>query len=271
MLILLSPAKTLDFKTKPFYNKGENIIFPKETLQIIKQIKNFSVLELKELMHISDNIAQLNYKRFQKYNSSYKNQKQDKNQTYNFKQAIFAFAGDVYDGFDFLTYTKKDFQSLNKQVLILSGLYGVLTPLTFIKPYRLEMGTKFLKFQNKFSRKNLYQFWGNKVTDQILKKLQRQKKEERFILNLASQEYFKVLDKKQIQEFLIDVDFKVLKNNKLTTVAIYAKKQRGEMTNWIIKNNILNLKDLKKYKNSGFKYSAKNSTNKKLVFVKKMI
>lgn len=275
MQIIISPSKTQDF-TRDFSEKLNGKIgdfsvseFNKETKKLAKLFKKFSQKDLEKMMKISPKLAELNFERFAKWNGSFSNRKKDKKGEFNFSPAIFAFLGDVYRGFDLENWNKKDFDYAQKNLKIISGFYGVLEPLNFLKPYRLEMGTKISFKIGKREYKNLYEFWGEKITDYLCDKFRKDK--EKILLNLASVEYFKVIDRKKIEQKgvkIIDVDFKIKKGNELKTIAIFAKMARGEMANWIIKNKISSEKDLEKFNENGWKISFKNSSKNKLFFVK---
>jgi len=272
MIIIVSPSKTQDFKTASIIKKGVVSNFNNETKKLSKVMKSFSAEELGKIMKISAKLAELNFERFQNWNGSFLKEKSKNG--YNFKPCIYAFKGDVYRGFDLENYSEKDFKYAEKKLRIISGFYGLMTPLTYLKPYRLEMGTKIMFKIGKREYKNLYDFWGNKITEKL--KIDLEKTKAKFILNLASVEYSKAVDLKFFGDAVVNVDFKVSKNGVEKVVAIFAKRQRGKMANWVIENKIENPKDLKKYKNAGFEYSAKSTKEarektgdkNKLVFVK---
>ncbi len=266
MLIILSPSKTQNFKRNlEKIPKGKKPYFILETKKLFSILKNMSSKKISSLMKISKKLADLNFSRFQKWNEKFSKLKIE-NEEKNFSQSLQAFSGDVYSGFSLEDYFKEDFLFAEKKIRIISGFYGILTPLTFIKPYRLEMGTKISFKIGKESFSNLYGFWSEKIS----KKINEELKKEKVVLNLASVEYSKVLDRKKINGKIIDVDFLIQKNNQEKIIAIYAKKARGQMANWIIKNRVEKIDDLKKFKNFGWKFSAKKSSKEKLVFVKKI-
>lgn len=256
MLILLSPSKTQDFENKPLITESKISRFLQETTKLSKVMKNFSATDLSKLMKVSEKIAKLNFDRFQSWNADF-------SQSENEKQAIFAFKGDVYRGFDLENWTPEDYNFAESSLRIISGFYGIITPQTLIKPYRLEMGTR-LKF-GKY--KNLYEFWSEKLTKKLAKELE--KNNEKIILNLASNEYSKAVNLAKFGDKVIDIYFKVMKNGKYKTIGIYAKRQRGKMANWVIENKITKKDDLVYYPDNNFKFSDKLSNNNGLVFVKK--
>lgn len=255
MLILLSPSKTQDFENKPLITESKIPRFLPETTKLSKVMKEFSANDLSKLMKVSEKISELNFKRFQNWNAYFL-------QSENAKQAIFAFKGDVYRGFDLDNWTMADYNFAENSLRIISGFYGLLTPQTLIKPYRLEMGTR-LKF-GKY--KNLYEFWREKLTKNLA--IDFESTNAKLILNLASVEYSKAINLAKFGDKVIDIDFKVMKNGEYKTIGIYAKRQRGEMSNWIIANKITHKNDLSDYSGSGFNFSRDLSETNRLVFVK---
>jgi len=233
MKIIISPAKKI--ATDNFVNKGTSIQFLKETNYLLKELKTYTVSDIKSLMKLSDNLAQLNWQRFQDWN------------TKDVGQALFMFKGDVYQGLkaDSLTNIELDFAQENLRIL--SGLYGLLKPKDLIFPYRLEMGTK---LRTK-SGNNLYKFWENRLHQS----LQSELKNEEEIINLASEEYSKALQLSKFDNPVITPVFKDFKNGKLKVISFYAKKARGEMVNFIIKNKIKNPENLKYFSNLGYKFT----------------
>jgi len=252
MKIVISPAKSLDFKTPAPTSLYTQPIFLEEAQKINQQLKQLTPKELAALMHISDNLAELNYERNQKWHPPFTPQ--------NAKQAIFAFTGDVYKGLDIQSLELKKLPVLQEKLRILSGLYGVLRPLDLIQPYRLEMGTKFAIE----SYKNLYQFWGDKVVNA----LNNEMTEADYLVNLASNEYFKVLPKKNIKPTLITPIFKDFKNGQYKTIAIFAKKARGLMSRYIIDNNINTPEALKEFDKDNYRFTENLSTETELVFTR---
>jgi len=244
-MIILSPAKSLDFESKSPYTKHSKPLFLDQSKLLIEILKKKNQKELSELMGISGKIAELNYNRYQKWNIKNNNS----------KQAIFAFNGTVYRGFDFENYNKNQFELLQSKVRILSGLHGILRPLDLIQPYRLEMGTR---LPNK-KGKNLYSFWKDQVTNQINKECKDT------LINLASNEYSEVINKDKLVCKTINIIFKDYKNGKYKTIGLYAKKARGLFANFIIKNNVKN-SQLKDFKENGYRYDESSSN---LVFLRK--
>ena len=237
MKILISPAKSLDFENKVETSFNTVPLFNDKAIQVNNSIKDLSAPDLSRLMTISPKLSDLNWLRnqdFQKNNSKE-------------KQAIFAFNGDVYDGIDAITISTSNHEKLQSTLRILSGLYGILKPFDKIKPYRLEMGTKI----SIDGSKNLYDFWKKNVTDSILKEI----KEEEIIINLASNEYFSVIDSSLIDNKIITPQFKDFKNGKLKIISFYAKKARGLMTRFLIDNDIQSSSDIENFNSSGYTFS----------------
>lgn len=248
MLIVISPAKSLDFETKFNCKIQTKPKFEKEALQLAEALKKFSQKDLEDLQGISPKLAELNFARWKNFS---KNEK---------RQALLAFDGDVYAGIEKEKYKEADFEFAQNHLRILSGLYGILKPLDLIAPYRLEMGTDFRKF--KFLAKNLYEFWGNKIVEEL------EKSPEKEIINLASQEYFEVVNLKKLKKKVINIHFKDRKNGALKTIGINSKKMRGEMTNYVIKNKIDNVEKLKKFSSENYVFDAKLSRENEWVFVR---
>lgn len=251
MKILISPAKSLDFENKVETVFNTVPLFNDKAIQVNNSIKDLSAPDLSRLMTISPKLSDLNWIRnqdFQKNNSKE-------------KQAIFAFNGDVYDGIDANTISTSNHEKLQSTLRILSGLYGILKPFDKIKPYRLEMGTKI----SIDGSKNLYDFWKKNVTDSILKEI----KEEEIIINLASNEYFSVIDSSLIDNKIITPQFKDFKNGKLKIISFYAKKARGLMTRFLIDNDIQSSSDIENFNSSGYTFSqAETADSTSPVFVR---
>ncbi len=277
MFIVISPSKSQDFER--FEKNGGKIVldnfsiseFLSETTKLSKILKKYKKKDLEKIMKISPKLAELNFKRFQNWNNDFEFRISDEitSPSKYISPVIFAFTGDVYGGFDLENWKKTDFNFAQKHLGVLSGFYGLISPLDLIKPYRLEMGVK-ISFEIEGEKyNNLYEFWQEKLTKKISKIL----KKEKVLVNLASQEYFKGLNKKELEKDfrIIYIEFKIQKKKELKVIAIYAKKARGEMANWIIKNKIEELGDLKKFSVSDWKFSKKESIKNKLVFIKKIL
>ena len=252
MKVLLSPAKSLDFKSQLPTEKNTFLCFEKEAEYINSILKTKSPKELSDLMSISSKIANLNYERNQEWSLPFT--------TKNSRQAVYAFSGDVYKGLDAYTIDTNKIDFMQDSVRIISGLYGLVKPLDLIKPYRLEMGTK-LSFG---SNKNLYEYWRKKITDQLNSELSANEP----VLNLASNEYFKAIDLKVINSDVYSANFKQLKNGAFKTIAIFSKRARGMMTRYIVENKINDINSLKSFNYDGYIYHEGLSSEKELVFTR---
>ncbi|WP_370391718.1 peroxide stress protein YaaA [uncultured Winogradskyella sp.] len=252
MKLVISPAKSLDFKTELPTAKTTEGCFLAEAERLNKLLKQKSAKSLSKLMHISDNLGQLNYERNQEWELPFTLD--------NARQAIYAFNGDVYRGIDAYTIEQDKLDKLQDTVRILSGLYGVLKPLDLIQPYRLEMGTKMPVGKNK----NLYEYWQKKITQALNDELE----EDELFINLASNEYFKAIDKKALKVPVIDVEFKEFKNGKYKVIGFYAKYARGLMTRFIIDTDANTIEDIKGFNLENYRLSEELSTDSKLVFTR---
>lgn len=252
MKIVISPAKSLDFTTEVPTQRFTQTAFLTQSERIQKTLKTKSAKNLSKLMDISDNLGQLNYERNQLWQTPFDLQ--------NARQAIFAFSGDVYIGLDAYSLQAEPLDAIQQKVRILSGLYGVLKPLDLMQPYRLEMGTK-LKIGNK---ENLYKFWG----DSLSKALRDEMLADEVLINLASNEYFKVLNPNILNRQIITPVFKDFTNGQLKVVSFYAKKARGLMVRFIIDKQIEKVADLKHFNTDGYAFDANLSTKTALVFTR---
>ena len=220
MKILISPAKSLDFKSEIETFSCSQPKFLKQAEVINNVLKEKSPSDLKNLQNISEKLADLNWTRNNEFNLEHNNN--------NSRPALFAFNGDVYDGIDAKSLTVDKVNTLQNQLRILSGLYGMLKPLDLIQPYRLEMGTKLTVNGSK----NLYDFWADSITKELIDELEK----DSIILNLASNEYFNAINKKIIDYNIISPVFKDFKNGKLKVISFYAKKARGLMVRYLVDN-----------------------------------
>ena len=255
MLIVISPAKTLDFETAPITKIHTQPEFLKESRQLVKQLKQMTPTEVSSLMKISDKLGAQNFVRFNEWKTPFTLD--------NSKQALLAFKGDVYTGIDAETFSSQDFKFAQKHLRILSGLYGVLRPLDLIQAYRLEMGTS---LENK-QGKGLYEFWASKLTDQINQDLKASK--SKHLINLASNEYFKSLQVGDINAEIIVPVFKDYKNGQYKIISFFAKKARGQMSAYIIRNRIKNPEELKAFNVDGYKFYKSESNETNWVFQRK--
>lgn len=246
MKIVVSPAKTLDYKTELPTNRGTQPQFLEAAETLNNKLERKSKKAISELMHISDALATLNYQRYKEFQLPFTKE--------NARPAAYAFAGDVYTGLDAYTIPESKIETLQNTLRILSGLYGILKPLDLMQPYRLEMGTD-LKMGPK---KNLYEFWGDSVTESINAELE----EDELFLNLASQEYFKVIKPKLLKTEVISPVFKDFKNGKLKIISFFAKKARGSMTRYVIDTNAKSLNDLRGFDYNGYAFSEEYTEKK---------
>ena len=255
MIIVLSPAKTLDYE---FETDGNHSVpsFLSQSSKLMGQLKKKEPKDIASLMGLSDKLATLNYDRYQSWTAS-------KKASNDSKPSLLVFKGDVYQGLQAEDLTKKEMNFAQKHVRILSGLYGILRPLDLMKPYRLEMGTKLETSQGK----NLYEFWGDKIQKNVLDELKNQKSD--LLINLASKEYFTVLGKVPEDVNVISPAFKDYKNGKYKIISFYAKKARGLMARWIIQNKVTDFENLKDFDVEGYKYSKSESTSTTPVFLRK--
>lgn len=255
MLITLSPSKGQDFELAAptqTYSLPEQV---NESVELAETLKSYSSKKIKELMSVSDNLSELNYQRFQDFKTPFTQQ--------NAKQALFAFKGDVYSGINTASMNQSDYDYAQNHLRILSGLYGSLKPLDLIQPYRLEMKTKL-----KTSRgDNLYQFWGESITKLLNESLEGHN--QKTIVNLASNEYWKSVKTKQLKGNVINVAFKENKDGKSRIIAIFAKKARGMMADFIIRNRVETIEGLKSFNYEGYNYDGDNSTESLMLFSRK--
>ncbi|WP_291100107.1 MULTISPECIES: peroxide stress protein YaaA [unclassified Flavobacterium] len=252
MKIVLSPAKSLNFEKTLPTAKFSEALFLKEARQVHKVLKQKSPKDLSELMDISDKLADLNWQRNQDWKTPFAPE--------NARPALFAFDGDVYAGLDAYSIPTEKLETLQDSVRILSGLYGILKPLDLIQAYRLEMGTKLPIGESK----NLYEFWKAAITKALNKELE---KGELFI-NLASNEYFSVIDIKALKVPVITPEFKDYKNGKLKIISFFAKKARGMMVRYIIDTNAKTIEDLKGFNYEGYQFDSNLSKGNHLVFTR---
>ena len=256
MITLLSPAKTLDYESplpvKDFSVPG-NL---KQSKQLIKALRKKDPQDLSDLMGLSEKLANLNFERNMNWEPPVKHSD-------DIRQAIFAFKGDVYTGLSAYSLKKSDINFLDKHVRILSGLYGILKPLDLMSPYRLEMGTKLETSEGK----DLYEFWGQEITNSINESISSHK--SKYILNLASVEYFSSVNKGLLNGEVISPVFKDYKNGKYKIISFFAKKARGSMTRYLVENRIDSPKDISGFDYDGYKYSKSESTEYSPVFLRK--
>ena len=252
MIITLSPSKGQDFKTPALTKKYSQPADIKDSELLIKELRKIKAAKLQELMDVSSNIAELNVGRYQAFKTPFTIK--------NARQAIFAFKGDVYGAIDVEHFSAEDFDYAQDHLRILSGLYGCLRPLDLIQPYRLEMKTRLKNPRGD----NLYQFWGEEITNSLNKALKKQ--QQPVLVNLASNEYFKSVKPKLLQGELLNINFKETKNGNARVVAIFAKRARGMMADYIIRNRIENPAGIKKFRMDGYRLSKDLSDDKQWTF-----
>ena len=251
MIAVVSPAKNLDFKT-PHETSPTQPRLKECAKELIKELRKKSVDEVKDLMGISKQLAGLNVHRYKEFAFDHTDD--------NAKPAALAFNGDVYQGLKAETFDQNKMDFAQKHFRILSGLYGLLRPLDLIQPYRLEMGTK-LAFDD---YKTLYDYWDQKILNLLLDDLKAQGDD--IILNLASNEYFKSVAKRNIPARVLNVEFKDFKNDKYKIISFYAKKARGLMSRYMIENQITDQGDLRGFDYEGYYFDEKDSSENKLAF-----
>lgn len=255
MLIVVSPAKSLDYETPIRTRKHSEPQFLGEANQLAGQLKKMSPDDLCELMNISSKLGELNFSRYANWKTPF--------DTSQARQAMFAFKGDVYLGLKAEQFDAADVNFAQKHLRILSGLYGILRPLDLMLPYRLEMGTK---LKNK-AGKDLYAFWGSKLTDALNEEFASQR--SKVLVNLASNEYFSSLQPKALEAEVISPVFKDFSSGKYRVLSFFAKKARGEMAAWIIRNRIDSPARLREFDVEGYRYSEDDSSPAKPVFLRK--
>ena len=252
MLILISPAKTLDYQSDLATARYTQPQLLKYSEQLIAEARKLSAPQIGKLMSISDKLADLNVTRFHDWNPKFTPD--------NARQAILAFKGDVYTGLQAETFTEAQFDFAQQHLRILSGLYGVLRPLDLMQPYRLEMG---IRLENP-KGKDLYHFWGDTITETLNKALKAQGDD--VVINLASDEYFKSVKPKALKGTLVKPVFLDEKNGKFKVISFYAKKARGLMSRYIIENQLADVEQLKQFDSEGYFFDEAASGSGELVF-----
>lgn len=250
MIVLISPAKTLDYSPTNVSIKTQPE-FKKEIAELVTIMKKKSGKAIQGLMGVSDNLAKLNVERYSQFSEEFNEE--------NAKQALLAFKGDVYTHIDVDSFSAEDFSFAQEHLRILSGLYGLLRPMDLIQPYRLEMG---IKLKNK-KAKDLYGFWGAKITKAI-----NELANEQPVINLASNEYCKAVKKRDLKPELISPVFKEYKNGSYKNIGIFSKQARGLMTDFIIKNKVKDPEILKTFNEGKYEYSENKSSTKEWIFIR---
>lgn len=254
MLIVISPAKNLDYETPVPTRKHTKASLLEDASELMTGLRQLSPQKVSALMKISDKLGVLNYDRYQNWQLPFT--------TANARQAILAFKGDVYIGLDAYEFSDDDFGFAQQHLRILSGLYGLLRPLDLIQPYRLEMGTGFANARGR----DLYSFWGDTLSRELNKQLK--KLGSRVLINLASNEYFKSVDKKALKAEIITPVFKDWKNGQYKIISFFAKKARGRMSAYIIKNQLSDPEQLKQFDWDGYRYNQAMSDGGEWVFTR---
>lgn len=253
MLTVISPAKTLDFDTPPTTQKHSQPRFLSQSQELIDTLRQMSTADIASLMKLSDKLAGLNVARYETWQTPFNLD--------NAKQAVLAFQGDVYTGLDAETLDEKQLTFAQKHLRILSGLYGVLKPLDLIQPYRLEMGTKL----DNAKGKDLYAFWGSDIRQSLQAEDAMQ---DEVLINLASNEYFKAVEAKNLKARIITPVFKDWKNGQYKMISFYAKKARGMMSRYIIEHELQDPDRIKDFDTDGYRFSADMSKKDEWVFIR---
>jgi len=255
MLALISPAKKLNFELVSAMSLHSQPKFIKNASKLAASARKLSRSQLAKSMKISDSLADLNYKRFQAFKIPF--------DLSNAKQAALVFNGDTYLGLQAPTFNENDFKFAQDHLRILSGLYGLLRPLDLIQPYRLEMGARF----SPPNKRDLYDFWATQLTETI--NIELKSHTHKSIINLASNEYFKVIDKKKVSGHIITPAFKEIKDGEARMIGMYAKQARGMMARYMIQNRLEDAEDLKKFDFGGYKFQKNQSDAKNWIFTRK--
>jgi cytoplasmic iron level regulating protein YaaA (DUF328/UPF0246 family) len=254
MLIVISPAKTLDYDTPPVTGRYSEPRFLDRSQQLIDNLRNYSALDLAELMKLSMKLAELNFERYYDWSPPFTPE--------NAKQAVLAMKGDVYTGLDAESFSDEELGFAQGHLRILSGLYGVLRPLDLMQPYRLEMGTRLPNEQGK----DLYAFWGTTITEAVNRDLEAQG--DGVLINLASNEYFKSIKTRLVNGRIITPQFKEAKRGGYHMIGVYAKRARGLMSRFIIENRLSDPESIKGFAVDGYRYNGALSQGEKWVFTR---
>ena len=252
MLFLISPAKALDYETLPTTATHTQPLFVPQASELIGVLRGKSPQQIAELMDLSDQLSGLNVARYQAWRPKFS--------TKNAKQAVLAFDGDVYGGLDAKTLSEDDLGWAQQHLCILSGLYGVLRPLDLMQPYRLEMGTRLATTKGK----NLYQFWGAQVADYLNQRATADATP--VVINLASEEYFKVVDRKALKPRVVTCVFEERKGDQYKVISFMAKRARGLMVRHAVLHRVMSVEELKAFDAEGYRYIAELSEPDRLVF-----
>lgn len=255
MLLVISPAKNLDYESPLNTRQASMPDFLDDAQQLIDELRQLAPQDISRLMGISDKLGVLNYDRFQQWQTPFTAD--------NARPAVLAFNGDVYTGLNAASFKADDFKFAQKHLRILSGLYGLLRPLDLMQPYRLEMGTKFGSARGK----DLYEFWGESITTALNQQLKTLKTD--VLVNLASNEYFKAVKPKLLNAEIVTPVFKDWKGDKYKIISFFAKKARGLMCAYVIQNRLTEVQDLKGFNADGYQFNEAMSSAKELVFTRR--
>lgn len=254
MISILSPAKTINMQASLPTVKTTLPAYIKEAEVLMQLLKNIEIKDLQKMMNISLSLAEINKERFEKWTI--------KHTLENSIPAAFAYNGDVYQGLQVETLSNENLSFAQDRLFVISGLYGILRPLDLIMPYRLEMGIPLVNSKGK----TLYHYWKQAINDFLIKHAKNTK--SKVLMNLASVEYSKVIDIKQLNLRVISPEFKEFKDDKLKIVSFYAKRARGLMAKYIVENEITNPDDIKHFESEGYKFLINESTEDKWVFAR---
>ena len=252
MLAVISPAKSLDFETRPGTRKSSKPAFVDDAAVLIKDLAKLAPGDISDLMGISQKLGELNCNRYNEWRTD----------TRGAKQAALAFTGDVYMGLGAWDFSERELTSLQRRVRILSGLYGVLKPMDKIHPYRLEMGTAFANARGG----DLYAFWGDRITDALNADLAGCR--NKTLVNLASNEYWHAVNPDKLDARVVNTRFLDTKNGQVKFISFFAKKARGLMAAYIARNRVETIKGLKAFDSEGYRYDEERSSADELVFVR---
>jgi cytoplasmic iron level regulating protein YaaA (DUF328/UPF0246 family) len=254
MIIVLSPAKSLDYETPPHVSKHTIPDFVDDAAELIDELRRYSPQRIASLMDISDALAHLNFQRYADWSPQF--------HTGNAKQAVLAFNGDVYEGFDAKTLSASDLDYAQRHVRVLSGLYGLLRPLDLLQPYRLEMGTRLPNARGK----DLYAFWGERITEALNLQFKRNKSTERVLVNCASTEYFKSVRPAALDARIVTPVFEDWKGGRYKIISFHAKRARGLMARFAVENRIDAPEKLKDFAAEGYAFDPAASNEATFVF-----
>ncbi|QCP48808.1 peroxide stress protein YaaA [Trinickia violacea] len=254
MIIVLSPAKSLDYETPPHVKKHTIPDFADEAAELIGELRRLSPQQIASLMDISDTLAHLNFQRYADWSPRFS--------TENAKQAVLAFNGDVYEGFDAKSLSAADLDYAQNHVRVLSGLYGLLRPLDLLQPYRLEMKTRFANARGK----DLYAFWGERITQALNAQLHKNKGAARVLVNCASEEYFKSVKPKLLDAPVVTPVFEDWKGGRYKIISFHAKRARGLMARYAVENRVDSPEALKHFAAEGYAFDAAASNDSTYVF-----